>query len=139
MSNEPTIDENIGKMALNEHQQLGMIVDKTMLGEVAVYIGLPVCDELSNWLSINPKVFPDKLGPNSLMEMAMIRREAKLAALQKKGAAQRQDTFFTVNPGESIGEALDSFLNSFPLSPKKPPNPGDFKIDSIDDPEEDVN
>lgn len=133
-------DPNIGKMAVNENEQLGMIVDKTRLGDVTVYIGIPVSSDL-HWLSINPKVFKDKVDANSVMEMAVhsARGQMKSASppAPKKEGGERYDTFFTVNPGESIGEALDSFLNSFPLNPKKPPSPEDFRIDSIDSTDED--
>lgn len=131
-------NENIGKLAFNENKVLGLITDVTVLGASQVYIGIPFTDSPS-WLSISPEVLKEQVFPSSLIEMAMFLAPTPKVDLTtgKAPPKDKNTTFFTVVPGDSLGETLDKFLNNPFTDPRKPPNAEDFRIDSLDDPDED--
>lgn len=145
-----TENPNIGKFAVDESGNLGYIMEVRQVGEQVVYTGIPVKDD-SIWISVNPKVIEGEIDPSSLLEIVM--QIAPPSSIKKMGPSgsvsadsikdpvAKWDTFFTVQPGLDMKEVFESFFNN-PIGGQKPnmmkpPEAGDFQIDSNPSDEDD--
>lgn len=144
-----TAENHIGKFAVNENGQLGYIVEQHTLGSQIAYTGFAVSG-FSIWISLNPQVIAEKPCPSALMDIVMEiappnkmfgKHDLNIASnninIQGANFAGPTDwVSFSFNPEKDL---KDFFNYLKPNNPMKPPESDDFKIDTNEADDEDIN
>lgn len=150
-------DDLIGKFAVNEQNVLGYVVEKQVLGEQAVYSGIPITDS-PIWLTIKPiMVFDCKIDPAALMEIVMQIAPPK-PLFPGKGAVPTDSSNISVTKiqgsdlpfvsfdsidGMNGGDIFKNIYMSisdpmkWKLKNQKPPESNDFEVDNGDSSDDD--
>jgi hypothetical protein len=147
-----TAETHVGKFAVNENGQLGYIVEQHTLGSQIAYTGIPISDA-PIWISLNPQIIAEKPCPGALMDIVM-----EIAPPNKVFGKMTENKDLNIPSGHiniqgaNFGgppdwvsfsfnpeKDLKDFFNYLkPNNPMKPPESDDFKIDTNEADDEDV-
>lgn len=142
-----TPEKYVNKFAVNEQQQLGLIVEYEQLNDQIVYLGIPVSKDASNWVSINPLVLMNEVDVSSLMEIVMLLTPPEKVIKHPDGthSISVSSVMMPNNPLVDWNNSMPDINNIktifdtiFKPPSVKPPEAKDFTLDGEDsEPEDD--